>query len=208
MERAAWCFAKAKLYRKAALHLILAGHRYRKSGLNNHTYRCYELAYVSYQFRGWSFADVCFYGLANFKVLSFITFYCQDHIKFTLSNHCRNLVEQNNCPENYDLTETFLKLRHYCFSNDYLSNTKQSTNLVASAVSKKPLPLGLNVRDGYNYGYKHAAAVSVHSLTEDAFRARVSRILLEKSNNLSYKINFIFRISTSHHYRLMCFRVG
>lgn len=58
LEQAALCFVKAKLVRKFALHMILAGHRFGKSNLKAHALRCYEGAYQLFTNRGWRMAEV------------------------------------------------------------------------------------------------------------------------------------------------------
>uniref|UniRef100_A0A915JIL7 Uncharacterized protein n=1 Tax=Romanomermis culicivorax TaxID=13658 RepID=A0A915JIL7_ROMCU len=57
LERAAWCFAEAGLYKKASLHLTLAGYRFKKGALHQHGERCYKLAQIAYCRRGWKFAE-------------------------------------------------------------------------------------------------------------------------------------------------------
>lgn len=48
LEEASYCFVKSrKLFmpRKYAFHLVLAGHRFSKSGQKKHSLRCYRQAY-------------------------------------------------------------------------------------------------------------------------------------------------------------------
>lgn len=48
LEKAAYCFLsslKPRMIRKYAFHIVLAGHRYSKSGQKRHSLRCYKQAY-------------------------------------------------------------------------------------------------------------------------------------------------------------------
>lgn len=45
LEQAAYCFVSQKMLRKYAFHVVLAGHRYSKSGQRKHSLRCYQQAY-------------------------------------------------------------------------------------------------------------------------------------------------------------------
>lgn len=60
LEQAAYCFLQSQpkpLYRKYAFHIVLAGHRYTKSGQRRHAFRCYKQAYQVFADRGWSLAE-------------------------------------------------------------------------------------------------------------------------------------------------------
>lgn len=60
LEQAAYCFLQSQpkpLYRKYAFHIVLAGHRYSKSGQRRHAFRCYKQAYQVFENRGWSLAE-------------------------------------------------------------------------------------------------------------------------------------------------------
>lgn len=47
-ERAAWCYMVGGLNRKGALHLVMAGHRYRACGADAHAVECYVAARAAY----------------------------------------------------------------------------------------------------------------------------------------------------------------
>ena len=47
-ERAAWCYMAGGLNRKGALHLVMAGHRYRACGADAHAVECYVAARATY----------------------------------------------------------------------------------------------------------------------------------------------------------------
>ena len=47
-ERAAWCYMAGGLNRKGALHLVMAGHRYRACGADAHAVECYVAARAKY----------------------------------------------------------------------------------------------------------------------------------------------------------------
>ncbi|VDP17290.1 unnamed protein product [Soboliphyme baturini] len=58
LEEAARCFYNCGMIRKAALHFVLAGHRFSKAGLRHYTVYCYKAASALYQDRGWRLAEV------------------------------------------------------------------------------------------------------------------------------------------------------
>lgn len=59
LEQAAYCYLQSQppLYRKYAFHIVLAGHRFSKSGQRKHAFRCYKQAYQVFENRGWSLAE-------------------------------------------------------------------------------------------------------------------------------------------------------
>ncbi|XP_049881251.1 trafficking protein particle complex subunit 8 [Pectinophora gossypiella] len=60
LEQAALCFLSGPgskaMCRKYAFHMVLAGHRFSKSGQKKHAYRCYKQAYQVYVDSGWRLA--------------------------------------------------------------------------------------------------------------------------------------------------------
>ncbi|CAG0912437.1 unnamed protein product [Notodromas monacha] len=75
LEQAAWCFTRTQggaMRRKFGFHMVLAGHRFYKSGQKRHTVRAYELALSVYRGRGWQLAE--------------------DHINYTIGRQARGLV--------------------------------------------------------------------------------------------------------------------
>jgi hypothetical protein len=88
LEQTSYCYLKVKpkMIRKYAFHLILAGHRYSRSGNREHAYRCYFSALKIYKDKNWTLID--------------------DHINFTLGRQAFHLA-------NLDIAvEYFLKLLH------------------------------------------------------------------------------------------------
>ncbi|XP_061681125.1 trafficking protein particle complex subunit 8 isoform X2 [Syngnathoides biaculeatus] len=59
LEQAAHCFInmRARMLRKFAFHMILAGHRFSKAGQKSHALRCYCQAMQVYKGRSWSLAE-------------------------------------------------------------------------------------------------------------------------------------------------------
>ncbi|RDD44153.1 Trafficking protein particle complex subunit 8 [Trichoplax sp. H2] len=81
LEQAAYCFnlAKPPMKRKCAFHLILAGHRFSKSGQRTHALSCYKLALQTYKKKAWHLAE--------------------DHINFTIGRHSYTLRDLSNALE-------------------------------------------------------------------------------------------------------------
>ncbi|XP_026473845.1 trafficking protein particle complex subunit 8 isoform X2 [Ctenocephalides felis] len=82
LEKAAYCFLsslKPRMIRKYAFHIVLAGHRYSKSGQKRHSLRCYKQAYQVYESRGWRLAE--------------------DHINFTIGRLAINLNQGSESVE-------------------------------------------------------------------------------------------------------------
>ncbi|XP_061634828.1 LOW QUALITY PROTEIN: trafficking protein particle complex subunit 8 [Phyllopteryx taeniolatus] len=75
LEQAAHCFMnmRARMLRKFAFHMILAGHRFSKAGQKRHALRCYCQAMQVYKGRSWSLAE--------------------DHINFTIGRQSFTLGE-------------------------------------------------------------------------------------------------------------------
>lgn len=68
LEQSAYLFLKStpSQFRKYAFHVVLAGHRYSKSGQRKHSYRCYRQANQIFQNRGWDLAEShIFYTLSK-----------------------------------------------------------------------------------------------------------------------------------------------
>ncbi|KAM4688318.1 trafficking protein particle complex subunit 8 isoform 2-T3 [Discoglossus pictus] len=78
LEQAAHCFInmKSPMVRKFAFHMILAGHRFSKSGQKKHALRCYCQAMQVYKGKGWSLAE--------------------DHINFTIGRQSFTLRQLEN----------------------------------------------------------------------------------------------------------------
>lgn len=59
LEQAAYCYIHCKIpkIRKYAFHIILAGHRFSKSGQRKHALRSYKQAEQVYRLLGWNFAN-------------------------------------------------------------------------------------------------------------------------------------------------------
>ena len=60
LEQAAHCFINMKqpMVRKYAFHMILAGHRFSKSGQRKHALRAYAQALQVYKGKDWTLAEV------------------------------------------------------------------------------------------------------------------------------------------------------
>jgi hypothetical protein len=60
LEQAAHCYINMEIakVRKYAFHMILAGHRYSKSGQRKHALRSYSQALQVYKGKGWSLSEV------------------------------------------------------------------------------------------------------------------------------------------------------
>ncbi|KAG8232488.1 hypothetical protein J437_LFUL011257 [Ladona fulva] len=71
------------LPRKAALHAVLAGHRYSKAGHRPHALRCYAQAYKVYEGKGWRLAE--------------------DHIHFAMGRLASHLKRPENAAHSFSL---------------------------------------------------------------------------------------------------------
>eukprot|EP00392_Amoebophrya_sp_AT5.2_P008464 g8491.t1 len=71
LEQAAELFGKARLFRKHAFHLVLAGHTYQKSGLKRLALRCYSVVIRYCYMSNWT--------------------HTTDHTVFTMARHCYGL---------------------------------------------------------------------------------------------------------------------
>ncbi|XP_046398527.1 trafficking protein particle complex subunit 8 isoform X2 [Ischnura elegans] len=71
------------LPRKAALHAVLAGHRYSKAGHRPHALRCYAQAYKVYEGKGWRLAE--------------------DHIHFAMGRLASHLKRPQNAAHSFSL---------------------------------------------------------------------------------------------------------
>ncbi|KNC78623.1 hypothetical protein SARC_08953 [Sphaeroforma arctica JP610] len=129
LEQAAHCFLNCTpaMYRKFAFHLILAGHRFGKSGHRSHALRCYFQALRVLQGKRWSLAE--------------------DHIHFTVG---RQSFYVNDFPHALEAFSQLLRedkegspqeasyLREYLFTlNRYLLDERDSL-----AQQANPLPTG------------------------------------------------------------------
>ena len=70
LEKAASLFHQAKMFRKKAFHLVLAGHRFNQALQPILSLKCYDQAAPEYLDKGWNFAE--------------------DHIMFTLSHESKD----------------------------------------------------------------------------------------------------------------------
>uniref|UniRef100_A0A7E4V638 Trafficking protein particle complex subunit 8 n=1 Tax=Panagrellus redivivus TaxID=6233 RepID=A0A7E4V638_PANRE len=77
LEKAAKLFQLAKMHRRRAFHLVLAGHRFNEAGLPELSLNAYDNAAPEYFERGWAFAE--------------------DHIMFTLSHESKDPTYQVDC---------------------------------------------------------------------------------------------------------------
>lgn len=69
MEQAAHCYINMEVpkVRKYAFHMILAGHRYSKSGQRKHALRSYSQALQVYKGKNWALAEVTVLYLVYMK---------------------------------------------------------------------------------------------------------------------------------------------
>lgn len=102
LEQAAHCFVKMKppMVRKYAFHMILAGHRFNKSGQKRHALRSYAQALQVYKGRYWSMAE--------------------DHINYTIGCQSFNLKQ-------FDVATSALK--HLLSANSQQSLPQQTAFL-------------------------------------------------------------------------------
>lgn len=103
LEQAAQCFLLAQpqpLHRKYAFHIVLAGHRYSKSGQRRHAFRCYKQAYQVFANRGWSLAE--------------------DHIQYTIGKQAVTLKKMD---------EASAALAHLLRPSSLQSSTQQAAFL-------------------------------------------------------------------------------
>lgn len=103
LEQAAHCYLMAQpqtLHRKYAFHIVLAGHRYSKSGQRRHAFRCYKQAYQVFENRGWSLAE--------------------DHIQYTIGKQAVTLKKMD---------EASSALAHLLRPSSLQSSTQQAAFL-------------------------------------------------------------------------------
>lgn len=113
LEQAAYCFLQSQplpLHRKYAFHIVLAGHRYSKSGQRKHAFRCYKQAYQVFQDRGWSLAE--------------------DHIQYTIGKQAVTLKK---------LDEASAALAHLLRPSSLQSCTQQAAFLREYVATQKTL---------------------------------------------------------------------
>lgn len=113
LEQAAYCFLQSQplpLHRKYAFHIVLAGHRYSKSGQRKHAFRCYKQAYQVFENRGWSLAE--------------------DHIQYTIGKQAVTLKK---------LDEASAALAHLLRPSSLQSCTQQAAFLREYVATQKTL---------------------------------------------------------------------
>lgn len=111
LEQAAHCFLLSQpkpLYRKYAFHIVLAGHRYSKSGQRRHAFRCYKQAYQVFENRGWSLAE--------------------DHIQYTIGKQAVTLKKMD---------EASAALAHLLRPSSLQSSSQQAAFLREYIVTQK-----------------------------------------------------------------------
>ncbi|XP_048756747.2 trafficking protein particle complex subunit 8-like isoform X2 [Ostrea edulis] len=111
LEQAAHCYINMEVpkVRKYAFHMILAGHRYSKSGQRKHALRSYSQALQVYKGKDWALAE--------------------DHINFTLGRQSLNLKQLDNATAAFKhlLTENSKQIpsQQNAFLREYLFVYKQ-----------------------------------------------------------------------------------
>nr|XP_006816958.1 PREDICTED: trafficking protein particle complex subunit 8-like [Saccoglossus kowalevskii] len=134
LEQAAHCFINMKLpmVRKYAFHMILAGHRYSKSGQRKHALRSYSQALQVYKGKAWTLAE--------------------DHINFTIGRQSFNLKQLDNATAAFkhlltnDSRQTppqqaaFLREYLFVFKQQLTQATSDGSPL-AGILPQLPLPL-------------------------------------------------------------------
>lgn len=111
LEQAAQCFLLVQpqpLHRKYAFHIVLAGHRFSKSGQRRHAFRCYKQAYQVFENRGWSLAE--------------------DHIQYTIGKQAVTLKKMD---------EASAALAHLLRPSSLQSSVQQAAFLREYIVTQK-----------------------------------------------------------------------
>ncbi|KAJ8303460.1 hypothetical protein KUTeg_019856 [Tegillarca granosa] len=128
LEQAAHCFINMEVpkVRKYAFHMILAGHRFSKSGQRKHALRAYSQALQVYKGKNWSLAE--------------------DHINFTLGRQSFNLKQLENATSAFKhlLSENSKQIssQQSAFLREYLFVYKQLLSQEAGefGLHSGPLP--------------------------------------------------------------------
>lgn len=133
LEQAAHCYIKMRppMARKYAFHMILAGHRFSKSGQKKHALRSYSQALQVYKGKHWSLAE--------------------DHINFTIGRQSFNLKQLENATAAFkhlltaDSRQTTAQqaafLREYLFVyKQLLGQTISEGNMYPGPLPELPLP--------------------------------------------------------------------
>lgn len=135
LEQAAHCYINMEIpkVRKYAFHMILAGHRYSKSGQRKHALRSYSQALQVYKGKNWALAE--------------------DHINFTLGRQSLNLKQLDNATAAFKhlLTENSKQipsqqnafLREYLFVYKQLLSQEVSNygSVHSSSLPELPIPV-------------------------------------------------------------------